>query len=85
MDLGIRVRGSGRDLQKRFAVLGVGVFKVALKRFYPPTLGGVLDGFSNGKGENPLPFSLKRGRGAVRGVSRARFPQGPHICGSRFS
>ena len=25
---------------------------------YPPTLGGVLDGFSNGEGENPLPFSL---------------------------
>ena len=24
----------------------------------PPTLGGVLDGFSNGEGENPLPFSL---------------------------
>ena len=24
----------------------------------PPTLGGVLDGFSNGEGENPLLFSL---------------------------
>ena len=25
----------------------------------PPTLGGVLDGFSNGEGENPLPVSLQ--------------------------
>ena len=24
----------------------------------PPTLGGVLDGFNNGEGENPLLFSL---------------------------
>ena len=41
----------------------------------PPTLGGVLDGFSNGEGENPLflPYSLEMG-GGVGGVSRARFP-----------
>ena len=47
----------------------------------PPTLGGVLDGFSNGEGENPLPFSLpKGGGGGVGGVSRARFPpRPPHL------
>ena len=27
-------------------------------RGYPPTLGGVLDGFNNGEGENPFLFSL---------------------------
>ena len=33
-----------------FGVLGLGVWV-----YCPPTLGGVLDGFSNGKGENPRP------------------------------
>ena len=61
----------------------------------PPTLGGVLDGFSNGEGENPILFSLQpetRGAGGgggrgggVGGVSRARFPPGPHLRSSRFS
>ena len=45
-----------------------------------------------GEGENPLPFSLtapKRGGGVggggVGGVSRLRFPPGPHLRSSRFS
>ena len=45
-----------------------------------------------GEGENPLPFSLtapKRGGGGrggvVGGVSRLRFPAGPHLRSSRFS
>ena len=46
-----------------------------------------------GEGENPLPFSLtapKRGGGGgggggVGGVSRLRFPPGPHLRSSRFS
>ena len=45
-----------------------------------------------GEGENPLPFSLtapKRGErlggGGVGGVSRLRFPPGPHLRSSRFS
>ena len=33
----------------------------------PPTLGGVLDGFSNGEGENPLLFSLTAREGAGGG------------------
>ena len=52
-----------------------------LVTLYPPALGGVLDGFSNGEGENPLLFSRNGGGGA----SRARFPPGPHLRGSRFS
>ena len=42
---------------------------------YPPTLGGVLDGFSNGEGENPLLFFLyletrgwRGGAGRVGGI-----------------
>ena len=43
-----------------------------------------------GEGENPLPFSLTApgggGRGGgVGGVSRLRFPPGPHLRSSRFS
>ena len=54
-------------------------------RLSPPTLGGVLDGFSNGEGENlflsPLqPRNAGGGwGGGVGGVSRARFPPGPHL------
>ena len=44
-------------------------------------MGGVLDGFRNGKGH--LLFT-RAGRG-VGGVSRARFPPGPHPRLSRFS
>ena len=49
---------------------------------YPPTLGGVLDGFSNG--DLFFPALQPRNAGAG-GVSRARFPPGPHLRGSRFS
>ena len=41
-----------------------------------------------GEGENPLPFSLTVwgwGGGGVGGVSRLRFPPGPHLRSSRFS
>ena len=45
-----------------------------------------------GEGENPLPFSLTAqnaagpgGGGGVGGVSRLRFPPGPHLRSSRFS
>ena len=48
-----------------------------------------------GEGENPLPFSLTvnagggwgggGGGGGVGGVSRLRFPPGPHLRSSRFS
>ena len=61
--------------------------QLCLQANYPPTLGGVLDGFSNGK----VKILETRGRGGgggaggVAGVSRARFPPDPHICGSRFS
>ena len=37
-----------------------------------------------GEGENLLPFS-KGGWGGVGGVSRLRFPPGPHLRSSRFS
>ena len=39
-----------------------------------------------GEGENPLPFSLiAQNAGGVGGVSRPRFPPGPHLRSSRFS
>ena len=42
-----------------------------------------------GEGENPLPFSLQPQNaisgGGVGGVSRLRFPPGPHLRSSRFS
>ena len=45
-----------------------------------------------GEGENPLPFSLTAPNvggvgegGGVGGVSRLRFPPGPHLQSSRFS
>ena len=44
-----------------------------------------------GEGENPLPFSLTAPKcgggvgGGVGGVSRLRFPPGPHLRSSRFS
>ena len=37
------------------------------KSHYPPTLGGVLDGFSNGEGENPLPTGGVGGGGGGGG------------------
>ena len=37
------------------------------------------------EGENPLPFSLKGWGGGGWGVSRLRFPPGPHLRSSRFS
>ena len=42
---------------------------------YPPTLGGVLDGFSNGKDENPFLFFL-RGLGGGGGIL-CPFPSRP--------
>ena len=41
-----------------------------------------------GEGENPFPFSLTAptgGGGGVGGVSRLRFPPGPHLRSSRLS
>ena len=38
-----------------------------------------------GEGENPLPFSHQNGVGGAVGVSRLRFPPGPHLRSSRFS
>ena len=46
---------------------------------YPPTLGGVLDGFSNGDFFSPLRPRNAAGMGGGRGGGHVRFPLDPHL------
>ena len=39
----------------------LGIIHLLTRNSNPPTLGGVLDGFSKGEGENPLPLQTERG------------------------
>ena len=49
----------------------------------PPTLGGVLDGFSNGEGENPLLFSLTALEGGDGSLGSRSGSLGPKPLGAR--